>query len=525
MRALRAPARASVYAPTTRALIFGLIAAAFALYARTFAYPPLWDDHFYVEEQAFLRDPRALAAVLDPRQFLRILPTANAARPVWLFSVLLDRALLGWSFWALRASSTLWYGVGAALLAALVWELTTDAAAAAAAGFLFVAHPLHAEVVEIVSFRADTLAFLFGVLALLLHLRAWRSEHPKPLRLAALAAFGLALLSKESAAAVVVLLPVVDSVACPAPPWRTRARVYAAFVLLLAAYLYYRTPRAGYESSAGPDVFTELAQREPALFGPVSQPSDDWARAPVGLGSGRHRDPRPWDQDFSAPRTHLRTLVVVQGSNLLRLFWPWPLQGDYAPKTVRRWLDPRLAATLAGWMVLLGLAAAMRRRAPLLSAGLLWIPAALLPVSGIVAMRNLTADRYLYFASAGVCLALSALVTAPFGRGTRARRAAFILCGVVAAFWIELGQMRLPDFRSDAAYFAATIAVDPDVPRARCNLGLAEWREGRLDAAETDLRAALTLWPQSRQVRANLADLLQSRGRADEARALLNAVP
>ncbi|NNN06571.1 MAG: tetratricopeptide repeat protein, partial [Elusimicrobia bacterium] len=165
------------------------------------------------------------------------------------------------------------------------------------------------------------------------------------------------------------------------------------------------------------------------------------------------------------------------------------------------------------------------RRAPLLSAGLLWIPAALVPVSGIVVMRNLTADRYLYFASAGVCLALSALAAAPFGRTPRARRAALILCGAVAAAWIELGQLRLPVFRSDEAYFAATVAADPDVPRARCNLGLAEWRDGNLDAAENDLRAAQRLWPESRRVREDLAALLQSRGRADQARALLDAAP
>lgn len=509
----------------TRTLIFGLLAAGFVLYARALAFPALWDDHYYVEGQAFLRRPDALVMVLNPLHFFQLLPTANGARPAWILSVLLDRAILGGSFLAMRASSVLWHGAGAALLAALTWELTADAAAAAAAGFLFVAHPLHAEVVEIVAYRADALAFVLGIAALLLHLRAWRSKHPRRVRCAALAAFGLALLSKESAAAVPLLLPIVDSAAAAAPPWRARLRVYAAFALLLIAYLYYRAPRSGYESSAGADAFTALARREPALFAPVAHKGADWTSLSQGtdLGSGRRRDPRPWDHDFSAPQTRLRTLAAVQGSNLLRLFWPWPLQGDYAPKPVRAWRDPRLAATLAGWALLLAVAATARRRAPVLSMGLLWIPAALLPVSGIVVMRNLTADRYLYFASAGVCLCLAALAAA--ARGPRARRATLILCAAVAAVWIELGQMRLPDFRSDEAYYAATVAMDPDVPRARCNLGLAEWREGRLDAAEADLRAALTLWPQSRRVRDNLAALLQSRGRADETRELLNTAP
>ncbi|NNN07104.1 MAG: hypothetical protein HKL90_14515, partial [Elusimicrobia bacterium] len=382
-------------ARATRTLTFGLIAAGFALYARTLTFPPIWDDHYYVEGQAFLRHPGALAAVLSPRRFFEVLPTANAARPAWLASVLIDRAVFGDSFFALRASSVLWYGAGAALLAALAWELTADAAASAAAGLLFVAHPLHSEVVEIVAYRADALAFAFGIAALLLHLRAWRSKHPRLVRAASLAGFGLALLSKESAAAVPLLLPIVDSAAAAGTPWRARLRVYAAFAVLLIAYLYYRAPRSGYESKAGADVFTSLTRREPALFAPVSRKSAAWADISErnDIGFGRSRDPRPWDADFSAPQTRLRTLTAVQGSNLLRLFWPWPLQGDYAPKPVRAWRDPRLAATLAGWALLLAVAATARRRAPLLSAGLLWIPAALVPVSGIVVMRNLTADR------------------------------------------------------------------------------------------------------------------------------------
>ena len=163
-------------------LALGLIASSLLLYGKNFRSPPIWDDHYFVLEQPFLREPANLFVVLDPRNLVRVLPVTNSARPVWLASVLADRALLGPSFTALKVSNALWHGLGAALLALLAWELTACAAAAMVVGALFVAHPLHGEVVSIVTFRADSVAFVFMMLALVLHLRARRERSPLPLR-------------------------------------------------------------------------------------------------------------------------------------------------------------------------------------------------------------------------------------------------------------------------------------------------------------------------------------------------------
>ncbi len=488
-----------------------LIAASFALYGRSLSYPPIWDDHAFVVDQPFLKDPRALKVLLDPRRFLRVLPVANAARPVWLASVLADRAAGGGGFAILRASNLFWCGAGAVVLSALAWELTADAAASWAAGLLFAVHPTHAEVAEIVAFRSDALAFFFGTLALLLYVRSRRSARSAAWIAAALAAFALALLSKESAVAVFPLLAVVDLVIAPEKSIRRRAAVYGAFAVVLSAYLYYRAPRAGYESAAGRDAFTAAFESVPAAFSPVSRvdPSDQAYVAARNDRGGRTRDPRPWDDDFKNAGTRWRTLVAVQGSSLRRLWWPTRLQGDYCPAPARSWADAGFLSALASWALLLTVAIWSRRRVPTVTAGLWWIAAALLPVSGIVTMRNLTADRYLYFASAGVCLAAAGLVGASLPR----RRAALAACAVVAGFWGFLVVERLPAFSSDRSFYAATVAVDPGVARARYNLGLAQWSAGDEVDAEENLRAAARLWPQSERVKAGL-DAFLARPRA-----------
>ncbi|OGS40243.1 MAG: hypothetical protein A2506_04855, partial [Elusimicrobia bacterium RIFOXYD12_FULL_66_9] len=466
-------------------LAFGLIASSLLLYGRNFASPPIWDDHFFVLDQPFLRDPANLREVLDPRNLFRVLPVVNSARPVWLASVLADRALLGPSFTALRVSNALWHGLGAALLALLAWELTGGAAAALVAGALFVAHPLHGEVVSIVNFRSDSVAFVFMMITLLFHLRARRSQVLAPWRAASLAAFAAALLAKESATALPFLLPLVEWAAPPARDGKTfsRPRVYAAFALVLLGYVYFRVPRSGYVTRDGADVFSELYGSHPKLFTPVSSPHP---AASQRTGGHTPQDPPPWSRDMTDPATRVRTMIAVHGSSLRRLVWPHPLQGDYAPKVARSWADQRVILSALLWAALLGAAVALRRRRPMLAASLAWIPAAMLPVSGMIMMTNLTADRYLYTASAGVCLAVASFFRgrAPgTASGFRGRGLSLLVLEVVAV-WVLLVGVHLRAFRNDWQFFAATAHADPDVARARLNLAVVQSAFGRYEEAE-----------------------------------------
>lgn len=502
-------------------LAFGLIGASLLLYSPNFTRPPIWDDHYFVLDQPFLCDPANLLVALDPRNLIRVLPVSNSARPVWLASVLLDRALLGQSFTALRVSNALWHGAGAALLALLAWELTGVTAAALVAGALFVLHPLHGEVVSIVNFRSDSVAFVFMMLALVLHLRSRRARWSAPWRIGSWMAFAFALLAKESAACLPFLLPLVEWASAPDREERvfSRWRVYASFALILSGYLYFRVPRSGYVTRDGADVFSRMQTSHPEVFSPVSQPNP---RVKSPRPRQEPSDPPPWSRDMADPMTRLRTMAAVHGTALRRLIWPYPLQGDYAPKVVGSWTDPRLLLSVAAWAALLAAAYAFRRRRPLFSAGLLWVPAAMLPVSGMIMMTNLTADRYLYTASAGVCLAIASLFRPGVsGLGEeRGRRGLWMLALELSAVWFVLSACRLKVFRNDWLFFATTAHTDPDVPRARLNLAVVQSGFGYNKDAERNYREAIRLWPRSRRAARLYADFLEGQGRQVEARRL-----
>jgi protein O-mannosyl-transferase len=475
-----------------------VMALAAAVYTNTLRHPPVWDDHVFVFGQAFLRQCGNLARVADPRAFTGVLAARNAARPVWLASILVDTCLGGGYTFAYRLTSLFWHAAGAAVVMALAWSLAGDAAAALAAGLLFAVHPVHAEAVNILTFRADLLCLAWLGAAVLAYRAAGRLPPRKSAWAwaAALGCASAALLSKEMAVTLPLLLLLGD--ACfpkGAPSRAARAWALAAACLLVAGYLVFRAPRSGYAMRSWRDAFTELGERIPL---PFSQPLSPEA-APSAAAS--LVDDPPWRRVYHEPRARFWTMSEVFGSYLRLLAWPRTLQGDYAPRVV----DRPTAAGLASWLAWTALvAAAWRRRAklPLAAYGALWTAATLLPVTGLISIRNLQAERYLYVPSAGLCLAAGALFAALYrrreARGRQAAAAALIL---VVAAGAARTFARNADFASDRAFFDAVLRADDKVPGAHLGLALLEADAGNRAAADAEFRTTLALWPDSVRTR------------------------
>lgn len=494
-------------------LLLALLAGAVLLYAPTLSHPPIWDDHTFVFGQPFLRDCRNLGKVLSPKSFRGVLPVRGSARPVWLASVLADTCLGGGRLWAYRLTSAFWHGVGALLLAFLAWRLSRDAPTALMAGVLFTVHPLHVETVSIITFRADLLCLAFMLASVILHResRLCAGRAGTAFLAAALGAAVLALLSKETAVVLPPLLLLTEILFPATGAWRAagaRRRTLwagaAACAVLVGGYLLFRAPRSGYVMRHSRDFFSEL--RLSAEF-PFSRPLEDPARS----GRPEVLDDPPWQRVYVDAGARARTMSRVFGSYLRRFVWPHPLQGDYAPVVVESWLHPGVLAAEFGWLLLFAGAWALRRRLPLASYGALWTAVTLLPVSGIVLMMNLEADRYLYIPSAGACLAAAALLGEGMRRGkTRARAAAaaFVLAAAAGAVLVV---RRGADFHSDEAFYRATLAVDPGVSRARLALAMVCANQENFSCAEEECRRSLRLWPGSRKARTFCSVFLRPR--------------
>ncbi|MEQ1918099.1 MAG: hypothetical protein ABL955_02790 [Elusimicrobiota bacterium] len=480
------------------------------LYAPTLGRPPIWDDHTFVFGQPFLNDCDNLRQVVSLDSFRGVLGVRGSARPVWLTSVLADSCLGGGRVSVYRVTSALWHALGALALTLLAWSLSKDELTALMAGALFAVHPLHVEAVSIITFRPDLLCLAFMLTCVLLHresrLRSgWRAA---AFHTVSLIAAAFALLSKEVAVVLPLLLLLSDALFPTGARGPKRVRGLwagaARCAALVALYLVYRAPRSGYVMRSSRDMFSELHQKTELPFSrAIKGPVDHVAAEPL--------EDRQWQQVYSDPGARARTMSRIFGSYLRRLAWPWPLQGDYAPKVVSSWLSPGVLSAWAAWLLLLLAAWRLRERMPLASYGIVWTGVALLPVSGVVAILNLEADRYLYIPSAGACLAAAAYLRGAMRRGaawSRAAMAVFILALCAGSF---LTVKRLADFSGDEAFHRATLAVDPDVPRARLSLAMICADEGRDECAVSECREALRLWPGYPKAKLFCSDVLRER--------------
>jgi hypothetical protein len=157
-----------------------------------------------------------------------------------------------------------------ALVSVLAWlvyrRVGGDVLVAAAGAFLFASHPVHTEAVTGIAGRADLLASLFFLASLLGHAHGREAKGRRfvGLYVASLAAYLLALLSKESAITLLGVLLVFDFVfvygRAPTESLLPRLkrtitegwRLYSGYLLMTVLYVCFRLLALGFEQALPP---------------------------------------------------------------------------------------------------------------------------------------------------------------------------------------------------------------------------------------------------------------------------------
>ncbi len=352
-------------------------------------------------------------------------------RPLMSLSLVLDRQLFGLEPAGYHLHSLLWQLLVVGLTWRLLRGIADDPVAAAAGAALVALHPLHLEVVAFVSARNDAMAAA-GVLGALILLERPR---PGPLRLLGAGLCALfALLSKESAALVLPLLPVLDLARAGSARelvgrWRRGWVRALPLAVALGIWLLLRS-RALLLTATGQGYAAALAQAPEAL--------------------------------------------AFYASELL-----WPLSYDpavYISQAPPEW----------GWLLplalLLGLGLALGGRRAL--AGLLLAGTSFAPALIGMHFADLYAHRYAYLPLVGLALVAHAALAGRMRPPIRAGAAA------VAGGLAVASGLALPVWRSTLSFWQHAYAQRPNALTA-CPLHVEYDLAGREDLAEPLLRAAL----------------------------------
>jgi len=383
-------------------------------------------------------------------------------RPVTMLSYAANARLGGGTFGyhVVNVALHALVSVGVLALAGVFLSSTAGAFATAA---IFAVHPIHTEAVSSIVGRAELLAALLVIVALIGVARqasasgcrrsAWRA--------ASLVSFAVGLLAKESVFTAIGLVPLVDWWARPREKGWRHLCAALPYALIGIAYLGLRI-----------GVIGSLGLPEPP--GSLDNPLAHVALLP-----------------------RLLTAIVVLWEYVSLLAVPVHLAADYSFNQipiVLTLLDPRFLLAVAGLFgAALSVALISRRKPEVLAAALLFLVPLGLTANVLFPIGTIKAERLLYLPSLGWCLGLGCLADA----AARAKRRIWIpaFAALVAALGAKTW-LRNPDWRNDLVLFTATAQASPASAKAHHNVAVALERAGQLDEAMDEFRESFAIYPQ-----------------------------
>jgi hypothetical protein len=355
----------------------------------------------------------------------------NYYRPIPTTLGAVEVAVFGLRPLGFHLTSALLHAATAALVALLLWQLTAGSALATSlGGLLFAIHPAQSEAFSAACYQTTLLAGCFGTLALVLFGRLL-DQGPRLATLAWLGASSLlAFLSKEEAFAIPLFAAAWAGLLRPPGWWRRllAGAIAMGFPLLMVLMLRH--------AFLTPSKVTYFAD-EPA-------------------------------------RVVVLTMVRVAGLYLELLLTPLRFCPFYDWFIIGYEAGVSLAVVMGALVLGLAVTAAVlfRRRSPLVTLGVAWLLLGLLPVSQLVPLIVVAAERFLYLPMLGWVLLMGLLLDRGlvWCRDRGWSRPAAVVLGVLFLAYAARTVTRVPDWRSDETLNLATAEAFPETPAPYLNL-------------------------------------------------------
>ncbi len=440
-----------------------LFVLAISLYAITIHFDYVLDDKIvFTENQLVAKGFSGIWELLTTESFLgyfgeqKDLVVGARYRPLSLVTFAMEHQYFGMNAKVSHLINVLLYGFTGLLLFRVVgiilpkpkqeyWWLGLPFVAA----LLFVAHPVHSEVVANVKGRDEILALLLALATLYCSLRYLASKSFGWVA-GSVICFFLALLAKENALTFLAVIPL--TIYCFSKAG-LREHLVVGLPLLLTGllYLWVRTDIIGYLLSSGKEI-TDI----------MNNPF-------FGLQKG---------EKFA-------TIFYTLGQYLKLLFIPHPLTHDYYPYhiPVLQWSDlrPILAFLLNAGLLIYAFFGVWRKQ--VIAYGILLYFITLSIVSNIpFTVGTFMNERFIYMPSIGFCIAMAWLISRKLPdwvqqEGDRYNILSVGLLALMAGGFIGKTISRVPAWRSEMSLNRAAIKVSYQSARANCFMGTALYKE------------------------------------------------
>ncbi|MCF8061581.1 MAG: tetratricopeptide repeat protein [Deltaproteobacteria bacterium] len=476
-----------------------LVTAVAAVYGQVAGFSFVsFDDGVYITNNPHLRGGFTAEGVAWAFRATR----SGHWHPLTWLSHMLDVELFGLWAGGHHLMSLLIHLANTLILVGLLERLTGSFWRSLTVAALFAFHPLHAETVAWVADRKDLLSTGLALLSVRAYV-AYTRDTRAIAYLLSFSMFALALMAKSMVVTLPVLLLLLDYWPLRRTPGMDRAHDVPEAPS--AANRIRRTQGWG------------LLIIEKAPFLMASFTASLVAVQAMAGGGGTSSTHHP----ISMRLVHALSAYL---HHFVKTFDPTGLAVHYPVRGgIPLWESAAAVLLLAGVTVI---AVYNRHRAPYLLTGWLWFAAALLPVSGLVALGSTPmADRYTYFPHIGLFIVLTwGAADLVNKHGSASLRTLLRVAGVgLLGILCLLCRQQVHLWQDSRTLFSHAVRISPQSALARNNLGLALASQGEDEEALTHFLAAMRVDPESMEAQMNLGIALARKGRIPEAAGHLEA--
>jgi len=428
-------------------LLFGF---AFLLYANSLLNQYTLDDRLMITENKFTKEGiHGIGDILTNDSFVgffgrqKNLVAGGRYRPLSHITFAIEYAIFGFNPFVGHLMNILFYAFACLLVFKVLtmifppgknsFYLTIPFIATA----LFIAHPLHTEVVANVKGRDEIMSLLGSFGALYFILKYVQNTRIINLLWASLVFF-LGLLSKENAITFVAIIPLTLYFFTKTPVRKT----IIATVFLLAVSVIFIIIRT----------------------------------AVLGYLMGTNIDPELLNNPFlgASAMQKFATILLTWGKYLILLVFPHPLTHDYYPKQIPiiEMSDIRAILSLLVYLALIGIALWQVKKKSIISYGILFFGLTFSISSNLVfPIGTFMNDRFMFIPLLGFCLIIAYFVTTYFKRwfGENAyQKAIYITIGIILLGYSVKTIARNPAWHDDYTLFTTDVKVSKN--SAKCNV-------------------------------------------------------
>ena len=497
-----------------------------------------WDDGIYVTDNRLIQHLSwdSLAKIFSYPRMKTYVPFSSV-------SLAIDYKLWGLDPFGYHLTNLLLHLINTLLVFCLVRRLAHQLIPALIAALLFGVHPIHVESVAWISERKDVLSTLFFLSALLFYLR-YRAGQRSLFYILSLASFVVALLSKQMAITLPIVMVLCDFLEGRSWTWRVLTEKMPFLVLSLVfglgAYLLDQfqwwpqvlepassvsqgnrahSPREiieGFDELSSPEPHspsrTEEARRQGDQQLHDSHPAKPTDRENVLARA--LRDHSKWTRPGFLKEQFLLVcwgLVYPLGTSLMLA----PLSIIHIAPPGAAFLQPTFLLSLLFVAALTTGVWISRRYTRAIVFGSLFFLFTLLPTFKFLPFQ---ADRYLYIPSIGLCylagLAFGWLYAQSrgIGRGLLVASVSVLIALLGFSTW-----QRCEVWQDSESLWSSVVKNYSAYPAVQINLGHAYWSKGRLDAAIGAYHKALDLQPDQVETLNNLGTAHAQKGELDAA--------